>query len=65
VVAPHDGEQPPRVGKFSLFNVLNPRAIDADRHFVFAFARHGAGMAADALAVVDQEAKRGHRRGYL
>jgi hypothetical protein len=40
-----------------LFDIFHPGAIDACRHLVLGFASDGAGMAADALAVVDDEAK--------
>ena len=60
MVAAHHREQPPRVGEFTFFDVLYPGAIDANRHLMLALARHGAGMAADAFAIVDQKAKARH-----
>ncbi len=42
--------------------ILHPRAVDADRHLVLGFARHAAGVAANALALIDQEAVIGHGR---
>ena len=50
----------PIVGKRSLLDILDPGAIDADRHLVFAFAGNRAGVAANALAIVNQKAKGRH-----
>ncbi len=44
-----------RVGKLAFFDVLDPCPVDANRNIVFGFARYGAGMAADALALVDDK----------
>jgi hypothetical protein len=44
------------IGKFTLFNIFDPGTIDAKRDFVFGFAGRAAGMAANAFAMVDQEA---------
>ncbi|HNU06961.1 MAG TPA: hypothetical protein PKO33_04280, partial [Pyrinomonadaceae bacterium] len=57
VIAPHDGKKPPRVGKLAFFDVFDPGAVDADGDLVLGFAGNGAGVAADALSVVDYEAK--------
>src|SRR5206468_2885533 len=60
VVAAHHGEQPAAVGEGAFLDVLDPGAIDADGDLVLALARHRAGVAADALAVVDHEPEGGH-----
>jgi len=57
MVAAHDREQPPGVGKFAFLNIFYPRPIDAEWHFMLRFAGDGAGVTADALAIVDDEAK--------
>jgi hypothetical protein len=57
VIAAHDAEQSPGVGKRSFFDVFDPRSIDADRDFVFRFAGDRAGVTADALAVIDDKTK--------
>ena len=43
-------------GKFSFFHILHPRSIHTNRKIVFLFARDRARMAADALAVINDEA---------
>ena len=57
MIAPHDRKQPSCIGKCSLFDVFYPGAIYADRHLVLGLAGDRAGVAADALSVVDYEAK--------
>src|SRR5579863_583550 len=44
-----------RIGKLTFLNVLNPCSINTDRRVMLRLARHGAGMAADTLALVDNE----------
>jgi hypothetical protein len=56
VIAPHHRKQPPCVWESPLLYVFHPRAVYADRHFVLGLARYRACMAADTLAVVDDEA---------
>ena len=56
VIAPHYREQPTRVRKLALLDVLDPRPVNADRHLVLGLARDGAGMAADTLPVIDNKA---------
>ena len=60
LVAPHDREVPVGVGEDAGLDVLDPGAVDADRYVVFALARHGAGVAADAVARIEHEAEPGH-----
>jgi hypothetical protein len=57
VVTPHHRKQTTSVRESALLDVLYPSAVNADRNFVFRLARNGARMAADALSVVDYEAK--------
>ena len=60
VIAAHHAEEPPAGRELALLDVLDPGAIDADRHLMFALARHRAGMTTDALAVVDHETECRH-----
>jgi hypothetical protein len=53
VIAPHHAEQPAIVRKFALLDVLDPGAIDAERHLMLTFTGDGAGVTTDAFAVVD------------
>src|ERR1019366_7894205 len=46
-------EDTPRVRESPLLHILDPRPVDAQRNPVLGFACHGTGMAADALAAVD------------
>jgi len=57
MVTPHYRKQPSSVGKSALFDVFYPSAVNTDRHLVLGFTGYGACMAADALSVVDYEAK--------
>src|SRR6185369_5816842 len=56
VIAAHHRKITPRVGILALLYVLHPRAEGADGDLMLGFAGDGAGMAADALAVVNQKA---------
>jgi hypothetical protein len=56
MVATHNAEMAAAIGKFPLFNILDPGAEDADRNIVFLFAGYRAGMAADAAVVVNYKA---------
>ncbi len=42
-----------RLREYILLDVFNPRPVDAHRHVVLGLARHGTGVASDALAVID------------
>ena len=57
VVAPQHGEVAAIVGKLARLYVLDPRAVDAKGHVVFGLASDRTGVAANALAVVDEKAK--------
>jgi hypothetical protein len=54
-----------RVWERPFLDVLDPRAIDAERHFVFGFASGRAGVTANALAVVNEEAVAGRMGCHL
>ena len=55
-----DQEIASRVGELAFFDVLDPGSVDADGHIVFGFARNGAGVAADALALINDKGILGH-----
>jgi hypothetical protein len=55
VIAPHYGKKAPRVGELALFYVLDPGAVNPDRHVMLCLACNRAGMAADTLPVIDNE----------
>ena len=56
MIAARDLKYSTRVGENPLLDVLDPSPVHAHRHLVFGFARHRAGVASDALAVIDYEA---------
>ena len=56
MVAARDLKYAARVGERTLLDVLDPSPVHAYRHLVLGFARHGAGVTSDALAVIDYEA---------
>src|ERR1700728_2056146 len=45
----------PSVGKCSFLHILHPSAVHGEGNMILRLAGHGAGMTADALAVVDDE----------
>src|SRR5206468_3626314 len=55
VVAPEHGEKAAGVREDAALHVLHPGAKGAERYAVFLFARHRAGVAADAPSLVDHE----------
>ena len=55
MIAAGDLKNAAGVGKCSLLDVLHPGAVYGEGNVVLGFAGDGAGMAADALAVVDDE----------
>jgi hypothetical protein len=57
MIAAHHAEKAASIWKFSLFDVFNPSAINTERHLVFRFAGDRAGVTADTLAVINDEAK--------
>ena len=56
MVATRDLKYAAGVGEHAFFHVLDPSPVHAYRHLVLGFARHGAGVTSDALAVIDYEA---------
>src|SRR4051812_28462458 len=61
VIAPHHAEQPATVRKLALLDVLDPRAIDAERHLMLALTSYRTCVTSNALAVINEKAERGHR----
>ena len=57
MITPHDGKHPSRIRELPLFYILNPGPIDPDRDIMLCFTSNRAGMAADAVAIVDYESK--------
>src|SRR5690606_7983212 len=55
VIAAGHLKRPPHVGVGSALDVLHPGSVHAEWDFVLALAGGGAGVAPDALAVVDDE----------
>jgi hypothetical protein len=52
VVAAHDGKHAPGVGELAFLHLFHPCTENADWHIVLRFAGSGAGVAANALAIV-------------
>ena len=57
MITAHDGKHPARTGELPLFYVLDPSPIDPDGNIMFCFTGNRAGVAADAVAIVDYESK--------
>jgi hypothetical protein len=55
MVAARHLKHAPGIGKRPLLHVLHPGAVHGERNMVLGLARDRAGMAANALAVVDDE----------
>src|SRR5207245_11046568 len=55
VIAAHDGEVAPRIRERPLLDVLDPGAVDSERHLVLFLAGDRTGVAANALPLVDHE----------
>jgi hypothetical protein len=53
MIAAHDREYPPCIGKFSLFNLFYVGSVDTNRHIVFTFTGGGACVTTDAFSVVN------------
>ena len=56
MVAARDLKYAARVREDAFLDILDPGPIDAHRHLVLCLASDGAGVASDALAVIDYEA---------
>ena len=57
MITAHDGKHPARVGELPLFYVLDPGPIDPYGDIMLCFTSNRAGVAADAVAIVDNESK--------
>ena len=57
MITAHDGKYPARVGELPLFYILNPGPIDPNRDIMLCFTSNRASVAADAVAIVDNESK--------
>jgi hypothetical protein len=55
MIAAIDKKVAARVGKFTFFDVLDPRSVNADGNIVFGFACYSTGMTAYTLALVDDK----------
>jgi hypothetical protein len=55
MIAARDLKYAPGVGVEAFFDVLHPGSIHADRNLIFSFACDRAGVASDALAIIDYE----------
>jgi hypothetical protein len=56
MIAACDLKYPARVGEDAFLDVLDPGPVHAHRHLVLGLACHRAGVASNALAVIDYEA---------
>ena len=57
MIAAHDRKHPAGVGELPLFYILDPGPIDPDGDIMLCFTSNRAGVAADAVAIVDYESK--------
>jgi hypothetical protein len=57
VVASHDREDAPRVGKAAFLDIFDPGSVHPDWYIVFSFACHGTGVTPDTLSIVYDEAE--------
>ena len=57
MITAHDGKHTARIRELPFFNILDPGPIDPDRDIMLGFAGNCAGVAADAVAIVDDESK--------
>ena len=55
VIAPHYREDPPGIGKFSLFNLFHIGSVHADGNVVFTLAGRGACVTTDAFSIVNDK----------
>jgi hypothetical protein len=56
MITSRDLKHAPGIGIEALFDVLHPGSIYPDGNLIFGFACDGAGVASDALAIIDYEA---------
>ena len=57
MITAHDGKHPARIGELPLFYILDPGPIDPNRDIMLCFTSNRAGVAADAVAIVNYESK--------
>ena len=57
MIAAHDGKHPARIREMPLFYILDPSTIDPNGDIMLRFTSNRAGVAADAVAIVDYESK--------
>ena len=57
MITAHDGKHTARIGELPLFYILDPGPIDPDGDIMLCFTSNRAGVAADAVAIVDYESK--------
>ena len=57
MITAHDGKHPARIRELSLFYILDPGPINPDGDIMLCFTSNRAGVAADAVAIVDDESK--------
>lgn len=62
MIAAIDEEIAARIGELAPFDVLDPRAIDAEGNIMFSLTRNRTGMAADTLALVNNKCVLSHGR---
>jgi hypothetical protein len=56
MIATRDLKNTPRIREDAPLDVFHPGSVDAHGNFIFGFARNCAGVASDALAIIDYEA---------
>ena len=57
MITAHDGKHSARIRELSFFYILNPSPINPNRDIMLCFTSNRAGVAADAVAIVDNESK--------
>ncbi len=57
MITAHDGKHPACIRELALFYILDPGPIDPDGDIMLCFTSNRAGVAADAVAIVDYESK--------
>ena len=57
MITAHDRKHPARIRELPLFYILDPGPINSNRDIMLCFAGNRAGVAADAVAIVDYESK--------
>ena len=57
MITAHDGKHPARIRELALFYILDPGPIDPNRDIMLCFTSNRAGVAAYAVAIVDNESK--------